>query len=578
METPPAEELLRKIQELEAGHAQLREEMSKLKLSADPGPERPRQQRSHSISPQRTATRRRSGPCHESGAAAAAAWKTGSASFRHASPLQRETRNSSNDSNNAGNSAAKRGGANTGPSAVNFTDRQYLNILQSMGQSVHIFDLGGRIIYWNRSAEHLYGYSAIDALGKDAIELVADPQDYAVANNIVHRVTMGESWTGQFPVKNRMGERFVIVATNTPFYDDDSTLVGIICVSSDSRTFQEMKGASPASRSSETNSNFSRPGTSITTKLGLDSQQPLQAAIASKISNLASKVSNKVKSKIRTGENSIEREGGSGGSHYSDYGFSDAMVSDHREDANSSGASTPRGDAHSFPVSMFSHVDENSPTKPSRDSGDESEGKPAIHKIIASKAEALIGKKGLSWPWKNNEKEGLEARNTRFGRSWLQNDQENEIKSLPSSLKTEAQASDNTRPTTTEASGSWSSVNVNSTSSPSSCGSTSSSVINKVDMETDYLDYEIPWEDLTFGEQIGQGSCGTVYHALWYGSDVAVKVFPKQEYSDDAIISFRQEVCLLSHSPFLLFVYLQPNQTQAYAFKSCCFLLPQCNW
>lgn len=57
------------------------------------------------------------------------------------------------------------------------------------------------------------------------------------------------------------------------------------------------------------------------------------------------------------------------------------------------------------------------------------------------------------------------------------------------------------------ASGSWSSsFNVNSTSSASSCGSTSSSAVNRVDVDTDSLDYEILWEDLTIGEQIGQGN------------------------------------------------------------------------
>nr|ABG54348.1 flag-tagged protein kinase domain of putative mitogen-activated protein kinase kinase kinase [synthetic construct] len=71
------------------------------------------------------------------------------------------------------------------------------------------------------------------------------------------------------------------------------------------------------------------------------------------------------------------------------------------------------------------------------------------------------------------------------------------------------------------------------------------------------LDYEILWEDLTIGEQIGQGSCGTVYHGLWFGSDVAVKVFSKQEYSEEIITSFKQEVSLmkrLRHPNVLLFM------------------------
>ena len=135
----------------------------------------------------------------------------------------------------------------------------------------------------NRTAEKLYGYSAAEALGQDAIELLVDPSDFAVAHNIVHRVIMGESWTGQFPLKNKMGERFSAVATNTPFYDDDGSLVGIICVSSDS---QPLKVALSAERQAEGDSTFSRSKNAVSAKLGLDPQQPLQAAIASKITNL----------------------------------------------------------------------------------------------------------------------------------------------------------------------------------------------------------------------------------------------------------------------------------------------------
>ncbi|KAF7145092.1 hypothetical protein RHSIM_Rhsim04G0239200 [Rhododendron simsii] len=533
---PPAEELLKKIQELEAGHAHLKHEMSKLLISTDQQKSAPaHQQRSHSVSPQRL--RRRVG----GGEGATAVLKKGSASFRNSSPLQRESRSGVALSSGGG------GGGGCGPAAVGFNDRQYLNILQSMGQSVHIFDLNLRIIYWNHTAEQLYGHSTAEALGQDAIELLTDVRDYAVVNDIIQRVTMGESWAGQLPVMNKRGDRFVVLATYSPFYDDDGALVGIICVSSDSRPFQDRRDDFPGTQHTEGGLSFSRPRSIASAKLGLDPQQPLQVAIASKISNLASKVSNKVKSKMRTGESNMDREGGSGDGHYSDHGFSDAALSDHREDANSSGASTPRGDIPPSPFGGLSQVahDEHSPGKLSRDSGDESEGKPGIHKIISSKAEAWIGKKGLSWPWKGNEHEGVEAKNIRFVWPWSNNDHENDfghLKSSFSGVKQDSQVGESNRPTHNEASGSWSSsFNVNSTSSASSCGSTSSSAVNRVDMDTDSLDYEILWEDLTIGEQIGQGSCGTVYHALWFGSDVAVKVFSRQEYSEDVIYSFRQE-------------------------------------
>lgn len=217
---------------------------------------------------------------------------------------------------------------------------------------------------------------------------------------------------------------------------------------------------------------------------------------------------NKVKSRIWTGENNLDRESGSGESHHSEHSLSESVFLEQREDANSSGASTPRGDVPPSHFGAFSHVEEKSQGKALRESGDESEGK-SIHKIIP-KAEAWIQRKTLSWPWRTKDREGSDAMNVRVAGSWRQNDQENESvnqKILSSGLKQESQAGESNRPTNNEASGSWSSFNVNSTSSASSCGSAGSGAVNnKVDVDTDCLDYEILWEDLTIGEQIGQGN------------------------------------------------------------------------
>lgn len=157
MTTPPAEELLRKIQDLEAGHAHLREEMSKLILA-----DGVRQRRAHSVSPQRSRLpapvpphRRRESE-----------WKKGSISFGHSStsvsmgssssPLQRESKcpdelpppvgRGGDGSGSASGSVGGSSGSST--ELRKLTDKQCLNILQSMGQAVHIFDLNTRVIYW----------------------------------------------------------------------------------------------------------------------------------------------------------------------------------------------------------------------------------------------------------------------------------------------------------------------------------------------------------------------------------------------------------------------------------------------
>lgn len=114
MENPPAEKLLKKIQQLEESQEDLKREMSKLQVSAEI------KRRSHSASPQRPMRRKNSGD----------GWrKSGAASFRHASPVRRKTRRDN-------------------PSASKFNDKQYLNILQSMAQAVHVTDLNGQIIFW----------------------------------------------------------------------------------------------------------------------------------------------------------------------------------------------------------------------------------------------------------------------------------------------------------------------------------------------------------------------------------------------------------------------------------------------
>lgn len=145
-EIPPTEELLKKIHDLEQSHAHLKQEMSKLKISDDQ--QKSERQRSSSVSPRRPRRKHMGGASGMFEGGAVAAFKMGSASFRHSSPLRRETRSVDVSYSNDHNHNTSVTSAADGPSAVKLTETQYLNILQSMGQSVHIFDLNGHIIYW----------------------------------------------------------------------------------------------------------------------------------------------------------------------------------------------------------------------------------------------------------------------------------------------------------------------------------------------------------------------------------------------------------------------------------------------
>ncbi|XP_047091269.1 RGS domain-containing serine/threonine-protein kinase A-like [Lolium rigidum] len=438
------------------------------------------------------------------------------------------------------------------PQRPGLSDRHCHRILQSLGQAVHVVSLEGKVLYWNRFAEHLYGYCASEAIGHDLLELICDPGDFSPAHEIMQNIFMGKCWRGKFPVKHKSGERFYVVVNNTPLYDDDGSLVGLTCLSGDARILEEMVSPAVLGRSypnSAIGNNRLKSG--LQNKGSSDSRQPLQSAITSKITNLATKVTSRVRSRIRSGQNCHEQHGSSREGQDSEH--------DAREEPTSSEASTPGGD-----VLHGTFVTEDKSPQDSRktNSDDPGEGKVGFQKIFGSKAEALLGKKGISWPWKGNENDGVYGKNNMTSPR-LHDNQENaqshegvpilEPIIIPNSKDAEyAQAGKY------EVSGSWWTFNNNSTTSTmSSTISSNSSAIERLDYEADCLDYEILWEDLTLGEQVGEGSCGTVYHALWYGSDVAVKVFSKQEYSEGMIHTFRQEVSLmkkLRHPNIILFM------------------------
>ena len=124
MEKPPPNELLKKLLELEQSHEHLKQEMSRLKVSTE------LTQQSHSVSPYQPARR-------NIGEGAPARRKSVPAAFQKQKRIQ--------DSINLRDGV---GGIGRRSSAGKFTNRQYFNILQSISQSVHVFDLNMQIIFW----------------------------------------------------------------------------------------------------------------------------------------------------------------------------------------------------------------------------------------------------------------------------------------------------------------------------------------------------------------------------------------------------------------------------------------------
>jgi len=106
-------------------------------------------------------------------------------------------------------------------------------LLDSVGQAVIATDVGGIVIYWNRAAEQLYGWTSQEAVGRSVVELIPAPQSVEEGMSIFAELAAGRSWTGEFVVCHRDGTTFPAHVTDTPVFGADGTLQAIIGVSTD---------------------------------------------------------------------------------------------------------------------------------------------------------------------------------------------------------------------------------------------------------------------------------------------------------------------------------------------------------
>ena len=101
-------------------------------------------------------------------------------------------------------------------------------LLDAVGEAVIATDPVGRILYWNTSAERLYGWSSDEVVGRPVDEVTPAEVARAHAIAIMERLQEGESWTGEFMVRDRQGRTFPVLVTDSPVLDDDGSLMGII--------------------------------------------------------------------------------------------------------------------------------------------------------------------------------------------------------------------------------------------------------------------------------------------------------------------------------------------------------------
>ncbi|KAG6534217.1 hypothetical protein ZIOFF_008102 [Zingiber officinale] len=116
-----------------------------------------------------------------------------------------------------------------------FVQGPFHSVLKHIGHALHIYrPHNGEIIFWNKSAENLYGWKDYEALGKSNHYLLTHDKNNnnAYPRKFMDQLNKGQSWSGQLTLKKKTGERFTAMVTKSPLYEDGS-FFGVITVSSD---------------------------------------------------------------------------------------------------------------------------------------------------------------------------------------------------------------------------------------------------------------------------------------------------------------------------------------------------------
>ncbi len=94
-------------------------------------------------------------------------------------------------------------------------------------------DLDGRILFANRGAEILFGWSREQTIGRLAAEVSGVTIDPAVASEIFAAVSKGGTWEGMFEVRRADGAVVSCTLSISPLYDARGHVAGVVSLAMD---------------------------------------------------------------------------------------------------------------------------------------------------------------------------------------------------------------------------------------------------------------------------------------------------------------------------------------------------------
>ncbi|MBN1936816.1 MAG: PAS domain S-box protein [Anaerolineae bacterium] len=122
------------------------------------------------------------------------------------------------------------------------TETFFPQLLDSVRESVVATDLDGRVMYWGKGAQALYGYTEQEVMGQPITFIVGTEGQAAEQARMRHVLETGE-WRGQYMQQRQDGSSFWADTTISLIRDRDGTPVGFIGIDRDITAQKETQAA-----------------------------------------------------------------------------------------------------------------------------------------------------------------------------------------------------------------------------------------------------------------------------------------------------------------------------------------------
>ena len=117
--------------------------------------------------------------------------------------------------------------------AAEYSIRFQADLLDAAGQAIVGTDRRGRILFWNKAATRMYGWTRDDVVGRYVLQVVPPVDSDAQMVEMTACIARGETWSGDLWVRCKDRTLVQVFMTTTPVRDAAGEFLAVVGVSTD---------------------------------------------------------------------------------------------------------------------------------------------------------------------------------------------------------------------------------------------------------------------------------------------------------------------------------------------------------